>query len=298
MVRTRVAVALLCTALVFVGFDTKVGAAGVRYRDLVFPSITTTKNIPYGQATNIDGVQQTLLLDVHEPAGDIATSRPAVVWVHGGFFIDGSKESYRTAWTQFAQSGYVTFSINYRLRPQLPRGYQEIILNNAIPETIDATVDAQHDAQAAVRYVRANAAHYRVDPNRIAIAGHSAGGITAQRVGFNDHDPGTSGTPGVSSRVNAAVSMAGGSVPVLLAKVDPGEPPLQIIHGVADDIVPFPAGPPSCAVSIALLGVCELVVDPDQDHDTFGYEFARDFLYRRMVAPTPKLKLPTRLVVL
>ena len=219
--------------------------AGVRYRDLVFPSITTIKDVPYGQATNVDGVSQTLLLDVHEPAGDTATSRPAVVWVHGGFFIDGSKESYRTAWTQFTQAGYVTFSINYRLRPNLPRGAQEIILNGAVQDAIDATVDAQHDAQAAVRFVRAHAAEYRVDPNRIAIAGHSAGGITAQRVLFNDHDPGTSGSPGPSSRVSAAVSMAGGSVPVLLAKVDPGEPPLQIVHGVADDVVPFVAGPPA-----------------------------------------------------
>ena len=293
----RFATVAICVVMAYTVTGGAKGA-GVRYRDLVFPAITTTKDIAYGQSVNVDGVMQTHLLDVHEPAGDTAPSRAAVVWVHGGFFIEGSKESYSTAWRQFAQAGFVTFSINYRLRPQLPRGYQEIILNNAIPETLEATVDAQHDAQAAVRFVRAHAAQYRVDPNRIAIAGHSAGGITAQRVGFNDHDPGTSGTPGVSSKVAAAVSMAGGSVPVLLAKVDPGEPPLQIIHGVADDVVPFPAGPPSCAASIALLNVCELVIDRDQDHGTFGYEFARDFLYRRMIAPAPKLTLPTRLVVL
>lgn len=290
-------VAVLSTALVVVGFGTRAGGAGVRYRDLVFSHITTTKDVPYGSSVNVDGVVQQHLLDVHEPAGDTAASRAAVVWVHGGFFIEGSKESYQTAWTQFAQAGFVTFSINYRLRPDLPRGYQEIILNNAVPATLAATVDAQHDAQAAVRFVRANAARYRVNPNRIVIAGHSAGGITAQRVLFNDHDPGTSGNPGYSSRVAAAVSMAGGSVPVLLAKVDPGEPPLQVIHGLVDDVVPFVAGPPSCAVSAALLNVCELVVDPDQDHGTFGYTQAREFLWRHLFAPTRLVPVPKVSVV-
>ncbi|HYZ92510.1 MAG TPA: alpha/beta hydrolase [Actinomycetota bacterium] len=292
MTRVLAVVLALC-----VGIATQAhGATGARYRDEVFPAIRTTKNVQYGSAVNVDGKMLKLLLDVHEPAGDTAPIRAAVVWVHGDYFIEGSKESYPEAWQQFARAGFVTFSINYRLRPKLPRGYGEIIAEGRVQETLDATRDAQHDAQAAVRWVRRHAARFRVDPERLAIAGHSAGGITSQLVVYNDHDPGTSGTPGESSRVAAAVSMAGGSLPALMTRVDPGEPPLLIVHGLADDVVPFVAGPPSCALALLLLNICELVVHPTQDHGTFGYANAREFLYRQMI-DKPDLRMPTNVTI-
>ena len=56
-----------------------------------------------------------------------------------------------------------------------------------------AIVAAEHDAQAAVRWVRANAASLRVDPNRIAVGGGSAGAITAVNVAQRSEDPGSVG---------------------------------------------------------------------------------------------------------
>lgn len=294
--RTRWATLALASLFIVGVANNTQAAEGVRYRDEVFAKIRTTKGLVYGHAVNSKGELETLRLDVHEPAGDKARLRAAVVWVHGGFFIEGSSESYPEAWTQFARAGFVTFSINYRLHPDLPRGAGAIVSELEIQQALDATQNTQHDAQAAVRWVRAHASRYRVDPERIAIAGHSAGGITSQLVAYNDHDPGTSGTPGESSRVAAAVSMAGGSLPLLMTRIDAGEPPLLVIHGLADDIVPFVAGPPSCTAALALLNTCEFVIHPTRDHATFGYAFAREFLYRQMIAK-PSIRPPVNVTV-
>ena len=273
-------------------------AGGVRYLDEVFDDITTTKNFKYGEAVDYTGGVKELFLDVHEPAGDTATlNRPAVVWVHGGYFIRGSKEDYVDEWSQFARAGYVTIAINYRLDPGIPEGLLETLTSGRLIDYINVTWDAQHDAQAAVRWTRANAQQWRIDPKRIAIAGHSAGAITAQLVGFNSHDPGTSGTPGVSSKVAAVVASAGASLPIYHATVGTGEPPLLVSHGVVDDVVPYPAAIPSCVVTVAMGNVCEQVLDPDQDHGVFGHQYWREFLYRRMVKPLPGLQLPVRVTL-
>jgi hypothetical protein len=74
---------------------------------------------------------------------------------------------------------------------------------------------------------------------------------------------------------------------VAIRTIDIGERPLMTIHGVVDDIVPYPVGLLPCVTTVALLNVCEHVLDPDQGHDLFGMEEARDFLYRRVAAPQP-----------
>jgi acetyl esterase/lipase len=272
-------------------------AAGTRYLDEVFGSWTTTKDLVYGQSATRQGVLQPLRLDVLEPAGDTATTRAAVVWVHGGYFLEGSKDVswYTTVLEQFVKAGYVVFSIDYRLNPDLPRGLLPTLTEGQV-EQYKATVrDAQHDAQAAVRWVRAHAAEYRIDLGKIAIAGHSAGGITAQSVLFNEHDPGSSGTPGVSSHVDAAISSAGASAEGVTVQIDPGESPLLISHGLVDDVVPYAPNPATCALTVALGNVCEQVLDPDQAHPQFGFGHWRSFLYRRMIAPSGEL--PVRLEV-
>ena len=277
------------------------GAEGVRYLDEVFPEVeTVASDIVYGQSPNHLGEVEQHELDVIEPVGDTATGRAAVVWVHGGFFIRGSKTDawYREAREQYARAGYVVFSINYRLNPTLPEGLQGVIQSLRLEEYIQEAKDAAEDAQAAVRWVRAHAADWGVDPNRIAISGHSAGGIISQMVGFNSEHPGDSGTPGVSSRPDAVVSSAGGNLPLVLSDVDPGEPPMLLSHGLMDDIVPYPAELPACVVSILLGNVCEQVLDPDQEHGQFGYDRWREFLYDRMIAPpAPILRLPFKIQV-
>lgn len=206
------------------------GEGPTRYRDEVFPTVTTTSDVVYGNAPDQAGVAVELKLDVYRPAGDTVTARPAIIWVHGGGFRSGSKTSPEIVdeATTFAKKGYVTFSISYRLSP-----------NGCFPiaaECLEAITDAREDAQAAVRFLRANAATYGVDTDRIGIAGTSAGAITALNVAYGPETVGNSGNPGYSSEVRAAVSLSGARI---LTTPNAGEAPALLFHGTADTIVPY-----------------------------------------------------------
>src|SRR5262249_30189163 len=87
---------------------------------------------------------------------------PAVVCIHGGGFRAGKRESYDSLCLKLAQHGYVAMTVTYRLAPKFP-----------FPAAV-------HDVKAAVRWARANAAKYHVDPARIGVTGGSAGGHLAQ----------------------------------------------------------------------------------------------------------------------
>lgn len=294
---------ILATTFAVCGlFVPQADAQGTRYLDLVYDEREIERiddDTVYGQAVNSSGEWQDLLLDVYQPIGDGAPWRPAIVWVHGGYFKRGDKRtSYQDTIQEWARSGYVVFSIAYRLRPELPEGLTpELFLDQRLDEYIDAITDAQHDAQAAIRWVRANADAYRVDPERVAIVGHSAGGLTATAVAFNSDDPGSSNALGTSSKPNAAVAMAGGGLPVRQVRIDPGDAPILFVHGAADPVVPFaPAVLPPCTMTVVMTNVCELVVDPDQDHGTFGHAEVREFLYRWIV-DRPGLREPARVTV-
>jgi dienelactone hydrolase len=210
------------------------GAAPLRYRDQVFSNVTVTSNLQYGSAPDLNGNPVALTLDLYQPAGDTNTARPAVIWAHGGSFCCGSKTSpdMPALATYFAERGYVAASINYRL--DAPSGCTGSSLS---AQCITAALDAQHDAQAAVRWLRANASTYRIDPTRIAIGGESAGAIVATLVGVNSGDPGTSGNPGFSSRVGGWVSISGGLPSG--AFVDSSDSPGLLFSGTADSVVPF-----------------------------------------------------------
>ena len=213
-------------------YVTPQGAAPLRYRDLVFATVSTTKDVTYGSAVDQHGTTIALKLDLYRPVGDTVVGRPAIVWVHGGGFSSGDKTSPELVdeATTFAQKGYVTVSINYRLAA----GCSATALDLASCRT--AISNAMHDAQAAVRFVRANASSYGVDRGRIAIGGSSAGAITALNVGDNPDDPGTSGNPGFSSAVRGAVSLSGAK---LLGTADAGDAPALLFHGTADPLVPY-----------------------------------------------------------
>src|SRR5215471_230654 len=156
----------LLIVLVAAGCDpllTPGAPAPLRFRDQIFSSVTKTSDIVYGHAVDQDGVNQTLTLDMYQPTGDTVATRPAIVWVHGGSFTTGSKTSPELVdeANTFAMAGYVNVSINYRLETPGCSGN----LSNCI----QAIQEAVADAQTAVRWLRANAMTYRVDPDRIAI---------------------------------------------------------------------------------------------------------------------------------
>ncbi len=99
---------------------------------------------------------QHLQLDMARPEG--VGPYPAVICIHGGGFRAGAREGYDGLIKKLAQNGYVAVTVTYRLAPK----YQ-------FPAAV-------YDVKAAVRWLRANAAEYRIDPDRIGAFGGSAGG--------------------------------------------------------------------------------------------------------------------------
>lgn len=208
------------------------GVAPMRYRDAIFENVTTTSDVIYGSAVDQQGQTVSLTLDIYEPKGDSVTRRPVVVWVHGGSFAAGSKTSPELIdqSVTLAKKGYVNASIEYRLSTG---GCSAAA---ATTSCVTAIQHAMHDAQAAVRFLRANATLYGIDEERIAIGGTSAGAITALNVAFNTEDVGESGNPGYSSFVRAAVSLSGAKI---LGTANSGEAAIHMFHGTSDGLVPY-----------------------------------------------------------
>ena len=187
---------------------------------------------------------------------------PAVVYLHGGSWIGGDHTSggfiVDGIGPALVAKGFVVASVNYRLGPQ-HRWPAQIV-----------------DAKCAVRYLRAHAAALHVDPARIGIWGHSAGGHLASLVGTAGPAAGwdVGAYPAEPSRVEAVADLAGpsnlvtlgaeglpgvvranfesllgplppGDLPAALAKASPvtyvshGDPPFLIVHGDEDGIVPL-----------------------------------------------------------
>ena len=111
---------------------------------------------------------------------------PAVIYIHGGAWSGGNKGQFRRQAASMAARGFAGACIEYRLSGEA-----------RFPAAL-------HDSKAAVRCVRANAQAYRIDPDRIAAAGGSAGGHLAAMLGTASGIQafeGDGGNPGVSSRV-------------------------------------------------------------------------------------------------
>jgi acetyl esterase/lipase len=224
-----------------------------RYRDIVFPQLTTTQNVTYATAPDlVSGTPVTLKLDLYRPTGDTAADRPVIIWVHGGGFRTGTKAATTTVASEYAQRGYVTLSIDYRLDPgnrcqDVQDGKitdpNELAIERARCER--AIFAAQHDTQAVVRFVRANAAGYGVNPGKVAVGGFSAGAVTALHVAYRSDDPGDVGDfDNLDSRVQAALAASGCNYDP--GSIGPGDAPVFLLHAEFDQAVPF-----ACAQSTA-----------------------------------------------
>jgi acetyl esterase/lipase len=134
-------------------------------------------------------------LDLYLPA-DAERNLPAVVWIHGGGWREGDKREGVNMIGSFAQSlvehGYVAAACNYRLVPK-----------DLHPAQID-------DVQRMIRWLRRHAGDYHIDADRIGVVGISAGGhLAAMLAAKTDHTQQGDGLDKISSRVRAAVSLAG-----------------------------------------------------------------------------------------
>ncbi len=138
---------------------------------------------------------ESLALNVARPKTESGL-RPAVLCIHGGGFRAGKRESYDALCIKLAEKGFVAATITYRLAPK-----------HQFPAAV-------HDTKAAVRWLRANANKYKVDPAKIGVTGGSAGGHLAQFLGVTAHVPqfeGTGGNPDQSSSVACVVNVYGPS---------------------------------------------------------------------------------------
>jgi len=200
-------------------------------------------DITYGWGRT-EGGRVALKLDVYLPVGRaVPRVKPAMVFMHGGGWSSGDKESgYETA-CEFARRGYVAVSINYRLRGDKPviseGGIGGLLGELGENDFTRGVAAAAEDLIAAVRWIRDNAPVYGIDPWRIAIGGSSAGAITSVMVAHCCDDLGVTGLPEIAAVMNlwgGWPSYWGYSFDVR-KYVEMGEPPCVSVHGTADRTV-------------------------------------------------------------
>jgi arylsulfatase A len=130
-----------------------------------------------------------LQLDLFKPK-DQKGLLPAIIWIHGGGWKNGTRKGGAKMARYFAERNYVAVSISYRLTGEAP-----------FPAQIQ-------DCKAAVRWLRAHAKTYGIDPERIGAMGHSAGGHLAALLATSNDVPeleGDGGNSSFSSTIQAAV---------------------------------------------------------------------------------------------
>jgi acetyl esterase/lipase len=193
----------------------------------------------------MDGVA--LKMDLYYPSSD-QSPLPVTMYVHGGGWSNGDKAEGSGAQEipALQNAGFLVVSVNYRLAPEYP-----------FPAMIQ-------DIKCAVRYLRAQASQYNLDPNRIGVWGGSAGGHLVNLLGTTDESAGFDVGEYLeySSRVQAVVSMFGPTdltvqfeggyegasrvfdgfdaalaSPVTYVSAD--DPPFLMLHGDTDKLVPI-----------------------------------------------------------
>ncbi len=205
-----------------------------RYIKEIFNKVNITKDIVFAEVKTYQNKTKKLRLDLFQPKGDTLSKRPAIMFMIGGGFATCNKSGMTSMATAFAKRGYVTISIEYRTNPNA--GSQNILSNEEFGNKV--ILDAQHDAQAAIRWLRENATKYNIDQSTIIAAGSSAGGVLALQVTYNYENAGDSGNSGYSSNTSAAVSLKGALLDPLNLMLA-GDPPLIMFHGTKDTIVPY-----------------------------------------------------------
>ena len=163
--------------------------------------IRAENDVVYASLPNTPFGKRELHLDLFRP--EKTGKYPALLLIHGGGWRSGNKSMDVPMAQQIAAKGYVTAAVEYRLSPEA-----------LYPAAV-------YDIKAAIRFLRANAKKFNIDPERIAIAGSSAGGQLAALIGMtNDVKKfdGGEGNNSVSAKVQAIIDMDG-----ILDFTDPNE---------------------------------------------------------------------------
>jgi acetyl esterase/lipase len=207
--------------------------------------VTSTSDIVY--ATHATGP---LHLDLHRPAGK--GRAPVLVFLHGGGWARGERPKSWTGFKRFVEAGYAVVSVQYRL------------------SGVAKAPGAVQDARCAMAWVAREADRYRLDPGRLVVMGSSAGAHLALLAGMmgaksdidvpacgpvpraaaivdfygpSDLRPESLGawrSPSITKWIGEgpdASALAARMSPLTL--VHKGQPPVFIVHGDADDVVPI-----------------------------------------------------------
>lgn len=236
----------------------KYGKAEGYYASKFFPIVNESNygkimlNVGKNIIGNLLQSEQTLDLDLYEPKDDTLSKRPLIVLFHGGSFLIGDKkaETMVELGEYFSKMGYVVASVNYRL------GY--LIMPGRYDYMERSIYRALQDGRAALRYLCANAAKFRIDTNKIIVGGTSAGGFTALNIAYLEEKERFTGTYGNVFRlqgdlgcidcstneyknkfsVKGVVNMWGALTDI--NQFDSYEKiPILSFHGTADNVVPI-----------------------------------------------------------
>lgn len=181
--------------------DTSYNTAG-EFRKLFrhYPSIQPAKHSPIASVKEKKGIiyctlgNRKLVLDAFWPAQQTAKKRTAIVFLHGGGWRSGNREQHFALAQRLAALGYVCFTPEYRLSTEA-----------LYPTSL-------HDAKAAMRWVRSQAASYNIDTTKIAVGGFSAGGMLATLLGTTNGQKDFETflcNRNVSSNANAIINLDG-----------------------------------------------------------------------------------------
>jgi acetyl esterase/lipase len=190
--------------------------------------------------TYISKEGQNLDLDVYYPAEDSETERPVILYVHGGGFQGGERNSDGNAefCTRFAELGYVAASISYRLtRKGKEGGFGCQCPANEKLNTFYAAVE---DLQDATYYLIENRKLFGIDPQKIILAGSSAGAETVLNAAYEP--PYCYGLDSGPVDFAGVISLAG-AIPDTSKIYAESAVPSLLFHGTDDNLVPYATAP-------------------------------------------------------
>jgi len=205
-----------------------------RYETVWFDEVSTeTATYATKDGENLD-------LDIYLPQGDPETERATIIFVHGGGFVGGTRDGKMIVdfCTQMANHGYVVASISYRLtRKGKPGGFGCECPANEKLNTIEAAVE---DLQDATFFLIENREQYAIDPQKIILAGSSAGAETVLATAYKP--PYCYGLESGPVSFAGVISMAG-AIADTTALYDESAVPSMLFHGTEDNLVPYATAP-------------------------------------------------------
>lgn len=230
----------------------------------------------------VNGIELTMHLFIPPAADDQLL--PAIIFFHGGGWTGGDPSYFFPHGRYLAHRGMAAFSAEYRIKSR----------HGTLP------LKAMADAFSAMRWLRANARRYGVDPDRIVAAGGSAGGHLAASLamleGFDEpsDDLGISPRPQALILLNPAVYVDYGDGPEgfegrakeasPILHIRPGLPPTLVMHGTKDETVPYPLSRLFCTLMRRAGNECRLVTFEGRGHGFFNYEKGNLPDFRRSLA--------------